>query len=216
MGLVLGLGRSSAIGLRDIALETRFGSTVGARHHALLNSCPSDMILAVHELFLRRNSDLLKAVHLPWYIPEQLGGVGLKPLITEIIPWDVDEPTIRSYNLTSTGHKCGPSRSDVMIAFSLIDHRHREFHCRSIPTSQPVQARSIWQQAFFNSKRSKSEVEDSESSFLDLATYYLTPSRVMRETTLEESLAVLRHNERCWTSLSLIMGDLSEGIDLFL
>jgi hypothetical protein len=217
MGLVYGMGRSASSGLSDIVNQTISSATIGARHRALLSSCPESMRMRVHEAFLKSNMKILKGTSLPWYIPETLGGVGLEPLIQETIPWDVDEQITRIYLRTSEGHKCGPSRRDVMIANSIRDRVHKSCHCRSVPTLQPIQARTIWQQAFYvKMDRSKIEVKDSESGFLDLATYYLTPTQVMKETTMEESMAVLRHNERAWTFLSSAMGDLPEGADLFL
>jgi hypothetical protein len=218
MGLVEGLGRSSASGVQDVVDNTKYSLSLGARHHDLLNSCPKDMRLAVHELFLRKNAKILKVSPLPWYIPEKLGGIGLQPLVVVTPSEDIDEPIIKSYEKTSTGHKCGPSRRDVMIAYSLIDKIHKSFRVKLVPTLQPIQARAIWQKAFFKNIKDRSivEVNDSQSGFLDMATYYLTPTRVMVESDLEESMAILRHNERCWSCLSSIMGDLPEGADLFL
>jgi len=216
MGLVYGLGRSSTSSVGDIVDPTLSSATIGARHEALITNCPKGLRLQVHELFLKHNSKTLKSTTLPWYIPGSLGGIGLSPLLYEKFPEDVDDDVIRSYYTTSSGHKCGPSRMDVMIANSLRDKVHKSFSCRKIPTLQPIQARIIWQRAFHENDRNAIEVEDSQSGFLDLSTYYLIPTQVMKSTTLEESIAVLRHNERAWSFLSSAMGDLPEGADLFM
>lgn len=87
MGLVMGLGRSGVEKV-DVSVATQdydnpFVKSLGARHHALIESCPVHLRMAVHELFLQHNAETLKHTRVPWYVPESLGGVGLKPLIVE-------------------------------------------------------------------------------------------------------------------------------------
>jgi hypothetical protein len=221
MGLVMGLGRSglkkSILGA-DESYENPFTKSFGARHHALIESCPPDKRLAVHELFLQHNIETLKSVRVPWYIPESLGGFGLKPLIGVIPAEDIDDiKTV--YLRTSTGHRCGPSPLDVKLALNLRERRHREYTVGKVPSSQPIMARPVWQQPInaFWRHRQHVVMSESDETFMDLATYYMTPSLVAVKLDTRSQTEVARRNERAWTSLiNLMDGYVSSGEDLFL
>jgi hypothetical protein len=218
MGLAKGLTRSGGpIGRKDV-FNNQDGATLGAKHHSLMDSCPRHLMLAVHELFLKENARTLKSLRLPWYIPESLGGVGLQPIIEHHygLHGDIDDFK-RRYVVTRSGHKCGPSRLDVRIARSFKDRVHREFSVGRIPTAQPIQARTIWQKQinrFVNLKHV--QLEDSDKAFLDLSTFYLTPSLVTKQISSSVAQERLRSNERAWTYITGLFEDPPLGEDLFL
>jgi hypothetical protein len=223
MGLVMGLGRSGVEKV-DVSVATQdhdnpFVKSLGARHHALIESCPVHLRMAVHELFLQHNAETLKHTRVPWYVPESLGGVGLKPLIVESFgSGDVDEYH-RSYARTSTGHVCGPSRLDVVIAWALEDRAYRSISVKKVPSAQPIQARPVWQKPIRDilPRRQDAVMSQEDESFMDLSTYYLTPSLVAVELGTSTRMEVVRRNERAWVSLLALNDDFSsKGEDLFL
>jgi hypothetical protein len=223
MGLIMGLGRSGVAkaSITDTVHDYNnpFVKSLGARHHALIESCPEALRLKVHELFLRHNADTLKTTRVPWYIPEELGGVGLKPLIDYSYgsTGDLDD-IVRRYAVTSTGHICGPSRLDVGIAWSFMDYRG-SFGVRKVPSSQPIQARPVWQHPIRDIlPRGVSMVmSESDQSFMDLSAYYMTPSLVATELGDSTRFEVIRRNERAWESKLGLMSDYSSsGGELFL
>jgi len=222
MGLVMGLGRSGGkvdIGVATLESENPFVKSIGARHHALLESCPESMQMQVHELFLLHNAGTLKLTRVPWYVPESLGGVGLKPLIVyDYGDGDVDNLK-KSYARTSTGHVCGPSRLDVVICWGLLSRTYRSISVKKVPSSQPIQARPVWQQHVREtfSLRADAVMSLEDESFMDMSTYYLTPSAVAVELGASTRMEVIRRNERAWTSLLDLNTDFSSrGVDLFL
>jgi hypothetical protein len=222
MGLVMGMtrsgGKQTSTSLVDRSYENPWSSSIGSKHHALLDNCPPDKVLATHELFLKHNADTLKSFAVPWYIPEWLGGVGLKPLIRVSYGENVDDPLVRTYLRTSTGHRCGPSRLDVAIAESFATRRNREFSVKKVPTSQPIQARSVWQK-FVNAKfagRQHVVMDESDETFLDLSTYYMTPSLVAKKLEDSSVFEAVHRNKRAWSSMLGLMSDYSSsGEDLF-
>jgi len=220
MGLVYGLGRSGQSKVADVAVEVGpYLSSLGLRHHALLEMCPESMRLKVHEQFLLRNADALKSVRVPWYIPESLGGMGLKPLVSyDYGDGDVDSIR-RRYFRTSTGHRCGPSRTDVTIASVFRDRGYRTISVGRIPSQQPIRSRPVWQSVVRRQWGGGRSVQLSEADevFMDLACYYLTPSLVAVELDKETRVSMVRRNERAWSYLYAQMGTyLDKGDDLFL
>jgi hypothetical protein len=223
MGLVKGLGRSGTgkVGLGNVSTgyENPYESSMGARHHSLMESCPSDLRLEVHEMFLKENKQTLKLSGLPWYVPESLGGVGLKPLVKYTYgDGDIDSFT-RSYEVTSTGHVCGPSRLDAQLALTLREGRFSEFSVKKIPSSQPIRARPVWQTglSLINKRGRRVVMSQEDETFMDLSTYYLTPSLVAQQLDSSTQGEVARRNRRAWESLLALMDDYSsEGESLFI
>jgi len=221
MGLVMGLGRSGGKqDVTNIAMEyTPYLTSIGARHHALLNLAPPGKVLAAHEQFLRQNAETLKLAKVPWYIPESLGGVGLKPIVLyNFGDGDVDNVT-RRYARTSTGHVCGPSPADVRAAEVIVERRYASITPRRIPSQQPIRARSVWQSVVKLAwPRKRVVMSQEDETFMDLSTYYLTPSLVASGLDQETRVSMIRRNERAWTSLMAHMTDFpSERCgDLFL
>jgi hypothetical protein len=213
MGLVVGNTRSgSKVDSKSIFCPDD-GITLGARHRELMKTCPPKLRLAVHELFLEKNHDTLSSVYsIPWYLPEELGGVGLEPLIE--YSWgehgDVDDVK-RSYMRTSWGHKCGPTKKDVMIAWSLRDKQHRGLVVGKVPSLQPVQARPVWSSVIYRhlGSRELANLTEDEETFLDLSAFICLPSEVTKRIDSAHRLEILRRNERVWSSLYRDLGDIS-------
>jgi len=224
MGLLMGLtrsgGKTGVVGFgydSPSSYDSPFESTVGARHHALMDSCPFDLRLKVHEAFLKHNSKNLKQAHIPWYIPEELGGVGLKPLIGYTGD-DIDDLKPH-YLVTSSNHICGPSRLDVFCAYGLIDRRDKKLSVGKVPALQPIQTRSIWQPSLtrLNSREKRVEISAKDAGFLDVSTFYLVPSAVMKKIDSNPRNARLHTNQRVWAYLYRLHSDFSSsGDQLFL
>jgi hypothetical protein len=227
MGLVMGLGRSgsakvtSEVGIADD--YSPYLKSLGARHHQLIESCPPDLILEVHELFLQHNAESLKSVRVPWYIPESLGGIGLKPLIRKLysLAEDLDNSSVKmEYLVTSTGHVCGPSRLDVVIAETFASRGYKTYSVKRIPSSQPIQSRLVWLRALRGMFPSSVHVlmSEADESFMDLAAYYISPSLVAKELEATHRVAAIRRNERAWQSILSQFTDSSlyRGESLFL
>ena len=199
MGLVLGLGRSSSISSKDV-FDPDSGLTIGARHRELIKSCPFELRLAVHELFLRRNSSVLTSLRaIPWYVSESLGGVGLAP-IYDIIG-EVDEAVLVFKTLPS-GHTCGPSDTDLALVRDLRNYKGG-VTVGKVPTNQPIQARPVWSSVVRShyGQYGKVELDSRTETFLDLSTYLTSPSAVTAKIDASHRLEVLRRNERVWSSL---------------
>jgi hypothetical protein len=75
MGLILGLKRSEA----NVSVRDAFSGmdSIGARHRELKRMTPDDLWSVTNDLFLTSHKEVLDKLHVPWYIPENLGGVGL-------------------------------------------------------------------------------------------------------------------------------------------
>jgi hypothetical protein len=222
MGLVNGNTRAGSKDLTQVFDPEDNDWSMGVRHHQLMSTCPPEVRLSVHELFLKKNSLILKSLHsIPWYIPESLGGVGLQPLVqyAHLVEGEPEIST-RSYLRTSSGHICGPSRSDVMCAWSLQDKVHRGLVVGRIPSLQPIQARPVWSSVIYNNIGSRTVVDltENEETFLDLSTFFAVPSSVATRLSTANRLESLRRNERVWQSLSRALGTLSHqnDEDLFL
>jgi len=223
MGLLMGLTRSG--GKTGVVTgrgktnddDNPFKKSLGARHHELMKLCPVDLRLQVHESFIRHNMKSLREAHVPWYVPERLGGVGLKPLI--IYGGDDFDDISRKYAITSTGHVCGPNRVEVAIGLSLHDKVHKQFSVGKVPALQPVRTRAIWQPSVqrLNSHGRRTQISESDASFLDLSTFYLVPSAVMERIGEENRNERIHTNQRVWASLLKLHGDFSlSGDDVFL
>jgi hypothetical protein len=201
MGLVLGMGRSAAISSSDVFSPDE-GLTLGARHRELLRSCPQSLRLCVHELFLKANNEVLTSLRaIPWYLPESLGGVGLAP-IYEMCGDDVEDSSL-TFLTTSTGHVCGPSDTDLLLVRALLERRKTGLVVGKVPTNQPIQARPIWSSIVRSiyGQYGKVELGSDVETFLDLSTYFTSPSAVTAKIDASHRLEVLRRNERVWSSL---------------
>jgi len=175
MGLVCGMGRSGgSTGVRDVIKEDNFDQsmdlTIGGRHHALMESCPVELIGSVHKAFLKKHASVLQTVRVPWYVPEKFGGVGLKPRhINEFwnVPWYRRIPVV-----LDDGHVCGMSEIE-REAISLM-LKGETIGLKKLPSNVPVASRKVWEPILRESD--KNGVMDScDSGFMDLVCFYLLP-----------------------------------------
>jgi hypothetical protein len=218
LGLVKGMTRSGGVnkGVKVISdeIDSRLGS-LGSRHHQLMESCPKDLRLAVHKMFIKEHFDLLKSVRLPWFVPEELGGVGLKPFIVWTYGDNVEDASWQY--LECDGVRYGPSDQDLEIMEILRTRTFRSVSTRKLPTAQPIQVRSVWfSRKGFDIPRSREgdsvdlQISDSDIGFMDVSTYYLSPSLVSKQL-ISKSQEILRSNERAWSYLSALT---SQGFSL--
>jgi len=111
LGLLLGLKRSGEkVGLDAVADSE---VTLGVRCRTLIRCCPPDMRESVMRIFLRTHHAVLDKCKLPWFIPEQWGGVGL-PVVVQAsdVPRDYEPGDL------ITPH-WSPSTLDLKIAARL-------------------------------------------------------------------------------------------------
>ncbi|GFM95189.1 RNA-dependent RNA polymerase, partial [viral metagenome] len=128
IGLVNGMKRSGGKQTVSDMFSIERGLTIGAAHRELMSSCPQSLRLKVHECFLASNWAVLDSVAIPWYIPEELGGVGLEPTVDYVrLSDDVDDMVPRDYARLENGHRCGPSPLDVRLAWALEDRNFSQF-----------------------------------------------------------------------------------------
>jgi hypothetical protein len=203
MGLVSGLSRSEGY-VAPVQSDTEvdgFSLSLGARHKQLLSSCPDELLMKVHELFIAKNAEQLSKVALPWYVSESLGGVGLMPLLRVVGGDDIDDQRLTP-RFTSTGHRCGPSDVDLACV-SLLSSSSYSGRCPfKLATSQPILNRTIWSPRLreIHNLGRRMELSQADEGFLDTATFYLLPSLVMKQSPYDNTR--LRNNERLWAYLS--------------
>lgn len=218
MGLVMGLTRSQGrVGQGLIALkqdgetvhEQSSGQSLGARHHELISSTPDFLRFKVHALFVKKHRDILDSVHVPWWVPESMGGVGLMPFVKGDRSGYLNDPV--------TGHRLGPSDIDLKCVRILLTSA-KDLGPRALPNSQPIEARIVWYDKLppginkLYELKSKSEEsfssalvfkrnQDDLFGLLDTSTYYLQPSRVTEVLSDLKPSRILRGNERVWKRL---------------
>jgi hypothetical protein len=79
MGLLYGMKRSSLMDNDEdfVADDSGGADTVGSVSRELISTCPTELQEVVLASFIHRNGDKMKKYALPWFIPEQFGGLGL-------------------------------------------------------------------------------------------------------------------------------------------
>jgi hypothetical protein len=81
LGLVYGMKRSGKpVGVNDIVSSSSRDKTISERHHALFESCPTEMWPQVNKLFMSHHASFLQLMtklRVPWFAPVWLGGLGL-------------------------------------------------------------------------------------------------------------------------------------------
>jgi len=75
LGIAFGLKRSGEVGAKDVADNP--DKSLGSLARELVRDSPAALRADVLDLFMKRNGHVLKEIHVPWYIPEAFGGVGL-------------------------------------------------------------------------------------------------------------------------------------------
>jgi len=212
MGLALGYQRSSAdhdisdVFDVDVSVDERVCS-VGARHRELIRSCPAHDRLRVHLLFLKKNRDLLNLLgNIPWYVPEEYGGVGLE-IITDPL-WDGDLDTYKQHILF------GPTELESRVVDSLRDDLVVN-RCRRLPVETALLARSTWSSLIpFSNRRGTFSMTEEDSGFLDTTTYFAVPSLIMRGASVQR-LKVLRANQRFWRRMRRSFNRIPVSAELF-
>jgi len=188
LGLLKGLKRSGvktgaiseAVGLIDL---TEACNNVGARARDLIDNTPERLVESAMKVFINYHKELLDRVHLPWYIPEWLGGLGIPAG-----PWG------------------RPSDLDLRIARRLLLKWKTE---RPIPTNTKETPWRIWKEA---SKRLPEPVYSrvkgpateeynhlvSQKCVDLLFDSSITIEQLYELTDIRKQTLLLRHNERLW------------------
>jgi len=188
MGLVCGLSRSSELSVDNLFDEfDPRASSLGARHRALMDSCPPGLRLEVHKIFLEMHRDLLCSPSLSeisWYAPESLGGLGLCPIFATN---DLDVMLF------------GPSELDEKIINHLISFPDSSLH--RLPSDAPLAVRQSWTRSIpFRRTQLESFIMcENDIGLLDVSTYYLIPGFLA--AGLSDPLHQLTHNRRIWRRL---------------
>lgn len=86
LGLLFNLQRS---GTGKAGVDDAREGTIGSRVRELIRLCPEDMQIKVIKKFLHLNKSVLGRLCVPWFIPEDLGGVGL-PMVGSFVARDKD------------------------------------------------------------------------------------------------------------------------------
>jgi hypothetical protein len=204
MGLLMGYQRStdkSSIADAFDKVDSRHAS-IGARHRILIESCPPALKLQVHMGFLRENFPLLKSFsNIPWYIPEQFGGLGLSPIISP--DSDVDDLVYSTGIINSREYHFGP-RPWELRAVEFLQLHPNTYRLSTLPTDVPIQVRSLWTRLipYRNTRRAKTSysMTSEDIGLMDVSTYYLVPSLVANSFQ-KDALMILHRNQRVWKSL---------------
>lgn len=210
-GLMMGMTRSS-IPMDDdsrtvVEKDHEFLSNVGSRHTELIESCPPDIQVEVHLMFIRIHNEILTKYTIPWYIPKSRGGLGLRPLFVYVNGIE----TCEYLSLNESGKRFGPSRSDLVCCqlqlnvaspipcfTNIIEHSARRAWSNSLP--KLFRAWALPDDLFYQAC-SLSQSERFQS--LDLAAYYLCPSSVLGAVDDYEFIAKaeIRSLEKYWRRL---------------
>jgi hypothetical protein len=194
MGLIYGMQRStdkSSPADAFDSVDSRHAS-IGSRHTTLIESCPPDLRIRVHDAFLRHNRPLLKSLPgLPLYVPTVMGGLGLCP-IPDPSSDDLDTPPLY-----------GPLPWQL-AAMEFLENNPNSYRISTLPTDVPIQVRSLWTKfiPYHNSRQKPTSynMTQDDIGLLDVSTYYLCPSLVAHALK-KDPLQILRRNQRVWRSL---------------
>jgi hypothetical protein len=193
LGLLYGMKRSGGHqGISDVvAGSNKFLTTLGATARELCASAPITLINDLMSYFVCRNLSVLKAVHVPWFMPEWLGGVGLpsfhNPLNgRDMGPTDLDlrkGAFIYSNQLNSirSGHESS------WKTHALVNTRLPE---RPLPVSKEL-PESIFMSRQYDKTYAATAVSLLFDSRISLKSLY--------STVTDDGIKNLRMNERLWT-----------------
>jgi hypothetical protein len=218
MGLVYGLKRSGVQGRSDACADDQDqridNLTIGARHQQLMLRCPARLRLSVHNLFLQKNLKLLESIHVPWFVPERYGGLGLCSIMSDdtiIVEPQMSHCYSGSHHMDFRGRKTGPSWAEISIVDSFVKSQAGfpvEFPVTLRPQVLPLQridVRNIWRA--FAQLPPNTELSEKDTSTLDLSSFYLYSKSLalsVHDYSSDESAARvcsrLKSNERLWSS----------------
>jgi hypothetical protein len=202
MGLVFGYCRSTVeTSVKDLVeCDPRLGS-IGSRHRQLISSCPRHLTASVHSQYIRHNRALLEKANLPWYEPEDCGGVGLSPILTYTPPLALG-PSGPEDDLDNYKTVYGSTWQSIASQF-LRDHPGL-YPIAHFPTDSPIQVRSVWERLVsFRNRRSSNcfDLSADDIGLLDVSTFYVVPSLVS-VALKKDFLSVLRRNQSVWRRLA--------------
>lgn len=197
MGLLRGMKRSEGVvGMADVFTAAGCDN-LGSRCRALIAGTPPDLQESVLRLFIDSHRRVLDKLHVPWFVPEWLGGVGLPPL--------------RRFNAATGENEWIPGLSPTDLDLAL---GHRIYHQMLAGSSAPlaVAPPSTWRvHKFIQSSvdivtRHSHEVSDSEldsstklySALAAEAFLVLPLHRLIDPDPYDPSIKTLRHNEKLW------------------
>jgi len=198
MGLVYGFQRSSVSESGTLAADiwdSRIPS-IGARHRTLIDSCPEHLRASVHRSFLKHNDSVLSHLHhLPFFIPEEFGGVGLRPILDlSTLSGDVD--LIR--------YSFGPLDWELQ-AVEWLKTKGSSRMLQRLPTDAPIQVRSTWTRLIPYRNRGalsqhQYDMTEEDIGLLDVSSYYVVPTLVASQIS-KPGLPALRNNQKVWRLL---------------
>jgi len=188
MGLFNGMKRSGgSVGAADVAAAGDL--SIGARARELYYSCPDSLRSKVMTEYVRVNSQLFKTFRVPWYIPEEFGGLGLPPhLRYDTQTW------------------VGPTEWELRRAASIMLDRSEEVS-RTVDTPWHVHKLAM---SRFPAKPtptlSEKDADKTEFVYGKVCVSLLFDSSVSEEDlfskdTVSDGVRALRCNERLWSKV---------------
>lgn len=201
LALAYGLKRSDASGGSKISHEDAFAEglgSIGSRFQALREQAPKWLRSRVLDLALEENRSVLERVHVPWFMPTYLGGLGLPPF------------SVKKNGKTIVR---GPSDLDLAKAKSIKLNWERR---RPVTVS----GERTWHMRKLTEKTLKDfgvpevEVGEEEERDVQSAVSTLTIAQLFdADYSFEDlyrpenpSLSALRHNERLWKNAAPLGG----------
>jgi len=140
-GLLYGMKRSEE---HDTAAEKivagdpdlRKSTTLGSLASGLVSSCPTELAPTVLELFIHKNLAALRAAKVPWFVPQEWGGVGLPPIVERHADFLNDPADETTFAKDSHGRPLGPDRTELR-AWSTVWHHPELFQVGRPPLAVP-------------------------------------------------------------------------------
>jgi hypothetical protein len=199
LGLLYGMKRSGEkIGADAVADDTMDGS-LGTRHAELLSFAPPHLWVRIHKIFLNFHWEILENVHVPWYVPESWGGVGLR-MVVQDHEREVD-PDDGLSKLTVSYPEYGPTKADLAVAKKILDE----------PTLYPIQripSAASWLTHKVVMKRlpdlvygvpNDKQAANFQRLYGNLAVdVFFGEEAIFEEKKTSRAVPVLRRNEQLW------------------
>jgi hypothetical protein len=204
LGLLFGLKRSGEVSTNTIA-DDKDGGTLGVRHRELLSVAPPELHEKLHKIFLLHHNKLLKSIHVPWYVPEHWGGVGLATV------WTSEElKSIELDDVSSFLPYFGPSKVDLRVA-ARIQEQPEKYPVSKPPADVDWDTHRIAMQrmpcALSYGVRTTADAERYSRVYASLIVDAMFTGKELRKQTdkkkkkkngPDRSVRVLRQNERSW------------------
>jgi hypothetical protein len=199
-GLLLGLKRS---GLKSDITDLSEGS-LGTKAQELIARCPPPLREAVLTQFIHRNLDSLKRFSIPWFIPEEFGGVGLP----EVGKWRCEDKWLRvCRKIYDHPEKFKlPSRAPDHVSWKVWQNACKRFPAVALPSlisdfatvrgdnvfSETISLNSLRGRAcveqLFRARRLSDLFSEKNSDTTAAANYYRKASRVWLNALHDKSI----------------------------